>query len=180
MHGPIASPYAGKQHSKVVYLSTKTPFMSALKRVKQLLRKVEQRDTQAELHQARRNRRRPTQVPMTKQTNDESEPVYVKATGKAIDKALQLALHLQMQQDLRVKVKTGSVDAIDDLVVKEDDVLLPAESLNEARSSGMDLDQPDGDANGKSMLTHNAEDISDLPEARVKHASVLILEVSLR
>ena len=49
------------------------------------------------------------------------EEVLVKATGKAIEKALQVALHFQGQDDCIVKLRTGSVGAVDDVIAKEDE-----------------------------------------------------------
>ena len=48
-----------------------------------------------------------------------SEEVLVKATGKAIEKALQVALYFQAQKDCMVKLKTGSVGAVDDVIAEE-------------------------------------------------------------
>ena len=47
------------------------------------------------------------------------EEVVVKATGKAIEKALQVALHFQGQEDCSVRLRTGSVGAVDDVIAKD-------------------------------------------------------------
>ncbi|KAK5070702.1 hypothetical protein LTR16_009311 [Cryomyces antarcticus] len=49
---------------------------------------------------------------------DEKDPeeVVLKATGKAIEKALNLGLFFQGQEDCKVRIRTGSVAAIDDIV----------------------------------------------------------------
>ncbi|PIG88806.1 hypothetical protein AARAC_007021 [Aspergillus arachidicola] len=44
-HAPIASPYAGSSVPKVVYISSNTPFMSAVKRVQKFLQQAEKRAT---------------------------------------------------------------------------------------------------------------------------------------
>jgi ribonuclease P/MRP protein subunit POP7 len=49
----------------------------------------------------------------------EPEEVLVKATGKAIEKALRIALYFQGQEDCAVRLRTGSVGAVDDVLVKE-------------------------------------------------------------
>lgn len=46
------------------------------------------------------------------------EEVILKATGKAIEKLLGLALHFQGEIDVKVVVRTGSVGAVDDIVSK--------------------------------------------------------------
>ncbi len=45
--------------------------------------------------------------------------MFVKATGKAIEKALQVALYFQGQEDCLVRLRTGSVDDVDDVIAKE-------------------------------------------------------------
>lgn len=44
------------------------------------------------------------------------EEVLVKGTGKAIDRCLQIGLYFQGQEDCDVRLRTGSVGAIDDVV----------------------------------------------------------------
>ena len=46
------------------------------------------------------------------------EEVVVKATGKAIERALQVAVWFQGQEDVLVRVRTGSVGAVDDVVLR--------------------------------------------------------------
>ena len=57
----IASKYASEREAKVVYVSSKTPFMSAVKRVQSLLGQVEKRKVQSavgiEAHLEDRQRR---------------------------------------------------------------------------------------------------------------------------
>jgi ribonuclease P/MRP protein subunit POP7 len=45
------------------------------------------------------------------------EEVLLKATGKAIEKALALAVWFQGQDDVEVVVRTSSVGAVDDIIV---------------------------------------------------------------
>jgi ribonuclease P/MRP protein subunit POP7 len=47
------------------------------------------------------------------------EEVVLKATGKAIEKLLRVAVYLQAQEDVEVRVRTGSVGAVDDVVDRE-------------------------------------------------------------
>lgn len=60
----------------------------------------------------------------------EAEEVLVKATGKAIEKALRVALYFQGQDDCLVRLRTGSVGAVDDLLVQEGE---EAEGVPETR-----------------------------------------------
>jgi ribonuclease P/MRP protein subunit POP7 len=60
----------------------------------------------------------PSETASVKSPRD--EPVYIKATGKAIEKALNIALFFRQKGDVIMKIKTGSVSAIDDIEVPDD------------------------------------------------------------
>lgn len=92
--------------------------MSAFKRVKKILSHVDQRAVQSQLARGRRLHGKESTSKSQNQeaVSAEEEEVLVKATGKAIEKALNLAVFLQKQQDFRVTLRTGTVDAIDDFV----------------------------------------------------------------
>jgi len=45
------------------------------------------------------------------------EEVTVKATGRAIERALEVGLWFMKQEDCRVVLRTGTVGAVDDVVV---------------------------------------------------------------
>lgn len=173
LHGAIASPYAGKTHPKVVYVSSKTPFMSAFKHVKQLLKHVEKRDTQSELLQAKKNGRRGGFAGSKAARDRETEPVFIKATGRAIEKALQLALFLQQQQDLEVKIRTSTSGAIDDLVYSPK---IDADGAD-ADEFAMDVSV---DAEMGVTLPGGHNELEKLPESRLRHTSVIDIEVKLR
>jgi ribonuclease P/MRP protein subunit POP7 len=50
------------------------------------------------------------------------ECVYVKATGRAIPRALEVGVYFQGERDCRVKVELGSVRAVDDIEVIDEEV----------------------------------------------------------
>ena len=50
-----------------------------------------------------------------------TEEVMLKATGKAIQKCLELGLWFQQREEYRVRLETRSVAAIDDIAVNEDE-----------------------------------------------------------
>lgn len=50
--------------------------------------------------------------------NAREEEVVMKATGKAIEKLLRLAIWWQGQKGVVVRIRTGSVGAVDDVVEK--------------------------------------------------------------
>lgn len=99
----------------------KTPFIPIIKRVRHLLSKAEDRDTQSLL---------PRKTPLDAKTIEAAiaegqgekkgkrEEIFVKASGRAIERALQVALFFQQQSDCRVRISTGTADAIDDIIVK--------------------------------------------------------------
>lgn len=184
LHPPIPSPYTGRQSQKVVYIGSKTPFMSAFKRVKQLLEHVDKRSIQSALAQRKRG-----QKPQLQPEADENpEAVVVKATGKAIDKTLGLALLLQQQTEYAVQIRTGSVAAIDDIVQATDGGAEDAE-MPESRSDGaIDLEQEgskeDDEVHEASLAQSGpANEVvkdEELPESRIRYTSVIEILVTLR
>ncbi|KAK1147425.1 hypothetical protein N8T08_001507 [Aspergillus melleus] len=121
-HAPIASPYAGSNIPKTVYVSTKSPFMSAVKRVQKLLRQAEKRATASvELSNSKvRDRQRLAQVARAGEQVCQEE-VFVKATGRAMEKALSVGRWFEERgEEYTVRVKTGSVLVVDDVVEDEE------------------------------------------------------------
>jgi ribonuclease P/MRP protein subunit POP7 len=47
------------------------------------------------------------------------EEVVLKATGKAIERLLQVALFFENEEGVKVEIRTGSVGAVDDVVERE-------------------------------------------------------------
>ncbi|EKG11628.1 Ribonuclease P/MRP subunit POP7 [Macrophomina phaseolina MS6] len=154
MRPAIESPYKNSNTPKVVYVSTRMPFMSAVKRVRSLLKEAEKRATQSALSQKRHTPRgdpimAAAQASINKDTA--SEEVIIKATGKAIEKATELALYFQQQDDCRTMVRTGTVETVDDIVEKP----------------GAKRKRED-------------EEKEELPESRIRRTSVLEIVVTLR
>jgi ribonuclease P/MRP protein subunit POP7 len=138
-HAPIASPYAGNKVAKLVYVSSKTPFMSAVKRVQKLLRMAERRAMMPVIdgRQQRRNhhhhhhnkgyRKEEAHVLEKCQQRLREDKVLVKATGRAIEKALEVGRWFEMgkgkaEDEYEVEVRTGSVCVVDDIVEGDDKV----------------------------------------------------------
>ncbi len=93
-----------------------------------------------------------------KKTRDgKQEEVLVKATGRAIEKALQVALFFQGQDDCAVRLRTGNVATVDDIVPKEID----ASSMGYGNSA------------------EEAEDLN-LPETRLRKVPMLEIAISLK
>ncbi|GFF45502.1 hypothetical protein IFM46972_07809, partial [Aspergillus udagawae] len=121
-HAPVASPYAGASVPKIVYVSTKSPFMSAVKRVQKLLRQAEKRATAAvNLSSSKRTDRQKLAEVARGQEQLSKEEVFVKATGRAIEKALSVGRWFEERgNEYAVRVKTGSVLVVDDIEEDEE------------------------------------------------------------
>ncbi|KAB8261155.1 Rpp20 subunit of nuclear RNase MRP and P-domain-containing protein [Aspergillus pseudonomiae] len=120
-HAPIASPYAGSSVPKIVYISTNTPFMSAVKRVQKFLQQAEKRATASVnlSSSKKRDRERLAQIARGSEALKKEE-VFVKATGRAIEKALRVGKWFEEREsEYTVRVETGSVLVVDDVVEDE-------------------------------------------------------------
>lgn len=82
---------------------------------------------------------------MARDAKDSHDDVVLKATGKAISKALGLALWFQQRDEYKVRIETGTVGAIDDIVAPEDGDLEMA----------------------------GAEEQQEIPESRIRYASTV-------
>ena len=57
----------------------------------------------------------------------------LKATGRAIERALGMALYLQGQPDCAVRIKTGTVGVVDDVIEDAEQKRERSEELPESR-----------------------------------------------
>ncbi|KAK3697151.1 hypothetical protein LTR37_017647 [Vermiconidia calcicola] len=227
LHPAIPSPYSGTTQQKVIYITAKTPFLSAVKRAEKLLKQSDKRAVQSATTQAGKQRQsqyrgknRRKSGSATDEAGDEilaiaetlerqkggGEEVLLKGTGKAVQKVLELGLWFQERGDVYiVKLKTGSVGAIDDIaLVEEADV---AASRDVDGSGGVDGEAEDGAGKGeedrdamdvdsieapeqRDELTKALDDgpkpagikrvVQDIPETRIRYVSSLEVAVSLR
>ncbi|MCJ1274536.1 hypothetical protein MMC21_002332 [Puttea exsequens] len=124
MRPAIPSPCTGATQKKVVYVSAKTPFISAVKRVRNLLSEVDKRTIgKIDLVNGKGNdkqklKKLAEQFKASK--GKELEEVVLKATNRAIERALELALYFQGQVDCFVKLRTGTAGVVDDIAESED------------------------------------------------------------
>jgi len=93
------------------------------------------------------------------------EEVFLKATGKAIEKVLGFALFFEGQEDMKVRVGTGSVGVVDDIV--EGDREQKGEE-QEGAEGDMDVDREE-----------DKED-EELPETQIRKTSFVEVALSLR
>ena len=211
----IPSPYSGRQNQKVVYISSKTPFVSAVKRVRRLLYLAEKRDLQAQTSTStststtfgntgtyRRGEATTkgrsgsafaafdalTSASANRDASGKRKPeeVLIKATGKAIAKAINLALFFQQQKDCVVAVRTGSAHAIDDIeVVKEKKKMKQMDEIdqeeldavdNKDRNGGLEKAKKTGENDGKGSVSGGNG--MNIPETRIRQTSVLEVAIT--
>lgn len=131
-----------------------------VKRVRKLLSEIDKRATgKIDLVNGKgsnKQKLRELEETIEKSKSKEPEEVVLKGTNRAIQKVLELALYFQSQDDCRVRIRTGGVGTVDDLVQKE----TPAEE------SGVDGE--------------DEEEEEDLPESRVRMLSVVEAGISLK
>ncbi|OQE15532.1 hypothetical protein PENFLA_c031G10691 [Penicillium flavigenum] len=186
-HAPVASPYAGASVPKIVYVSKSTPFMSAVKRVQKLLLQAEKRATaNINLEDTRKNEKQI--LDELSKVSERREEVFVKATGRAIEKALNVAKWFEEKEtEYKVRVNTGSVIVVDDIVEDEE---MKAKEEQERQQQKEQAQNDPGDAASKSVSKSAAkkrkrqataaEDDAELPESRTRWIKMVEVAVSLK
>ncbi|KAF2757419.1 hypothetical protein EJ05DRAFT_500956 [Pseudovirgaria hyperparasitica] len=135
-HPPLPTPHSTARQT--IYLRPTTPFIPTIKRIRTLLAHIAARRTQALI--PRRGTESLTAAHVETVTLEElrrgrsgggggsgsggagtraDEAVYVRASGRAIERALGLARWF-LERGEGVRVRTGTVGAVDDLVVCEE------------------------------------------------------------
>lgn len=154
---PIPSPYTGADQKKVIYVSTKMPFISAVKRVRKLLGEIDKRSMgKVDLVEGKgsnKQKLRKLGERINASTGKEPEEVVLKATNRAIQNVLGLALFFQGQDDCRVRLRTGTVGVVDDIV----------ESAIPKGAETVEVE----------------EEEEELPESRVRKASFVEVAITL-
>lgn len=168
-HAPIASPYAGPSTPKTIYISSSTPYMSAVKRVQKLLRHAEKRATasvsaavagkskQQKRTYGNQNQNQQERLLAALARGEErelsSEEVFVKATGKAMKVALRVGRWFESggrEAEYKVRVTTGSVLVVDDV---EEDEEGREGLLKEVEGTKNGADDAQGGSEDTTMLT---------------------------
>jgi ribonuclease P/MRP protein subunit POP7 len=90
------------------------------------------------------------------------EQVYLKATGRAIPRVLEIGLHFQTEKDCWVKVEMGSVSAIDDIEVKR-------------RTGTAEVGTREAEAEAEEEA-----EADDVPETRIRTLSSVIVTIGLK
>lgn len=130
LHSPVAPPTAGSRVQKVVYVSRRTPIMSAVKRVKKFLHEIEKRALQSadvsgafEKHAGKDGELERRLQEASKALQKNAEEVLVKASGRAMEQALRVGEWFRSREQevmCKVEVRTGSVVVVDDIVELEE------------------------------------------------------------
>ncbi|KAL8762565.1 MAG: hypothetical protein Q9184_001473 [Pyrenodesmia sp. 2 TL-2023] len=184
LHPPIPSPYTSSSSPKIVYISTHTPFISAVKRVRKLLSLIQQRTTQSSKNElvngkgSDREKLRAIERSIDKERKKSEkgagrEEVVLKATNRAIEKALGLGVYFQGQGDVEVRLRTGTVGAVDDIEEGEGPP---------RRGKGKGKRKRGGNGNGgvnEQVREAEAEE-EDLPETQIRKVSVLEVTITLK
>lgn len=95
--------------------------MSAAKRVQKLLREVEKRAmSKVDLHNGKTSEKE--EIAQLKESAQllQKEEVFIKATGRAIQKAMDLGKWFSEKDGYNINVKTGTVMVVDDIVEDDD------------------------------------------------------------
>ncbi|KAF4963359.1 hypothetical protein FSARC_8609 [Fusarium sarcochroum] len=120
--------------SRIIYVSSKSPFMAVVKRVRKQLDASLKTTNAAPKHASVHSR-----IEGLKRTSGgdvDSGVVTVAGTGRAIEKTLAVAGWFEQEGDCEVEVTTGTVGTVDDVVAdgeEEDDSRLRKLSCLEVR-----------------------------------------------
>ncbi|PVI03359.1 hypothetical protein DM02DRAFT_726555 [Periconia macrospinosa] len=200
LHPAPPSPFASSSSPKTLYITHTSPFISTVKRVRRLLSEISKRQQQSassqrhsrfrQRHNNTQQRSKPLEANGRLQPADVEreiaegigqsavavgdEEVFLKATGRAIERALQFGVHFQGEDDCKVRIEMGSVQAIDDIQIPR-----------KKKGGRDDEEEKKGDGEGgkegskkqKSAKTLQDEDI---PENRMRTLSSITVAVGLK
>ena len=160
-------------------MSTKTPFVSVVKRVRKLLSLIDKR---AMGKTNLINSKGSDKQKLRALTNEEKEPeeVLLKATGRAVEKVLGLGLYFQGQDDIRVRLRTGSAGAVDDIVEKEVPIVANKNSKRKGDEAGAEESFDRGEKEVRMVDDGEVQAEVDLPETQIRKTSVVEVGLSLR
>lgn len=204
----IPSPYSGPSQQKIVYVSAKTPFMSAVKRAEKLLHLSDKRLVQSatQLSKDARNKKRrwdrrededeivgiAKEVEKKKKKKglgSEREEVVLKGTGKAIGKVMELGLWFQQRDaEYHVRLNTGSVCAVEDVQYEEEaekHASAGAEVTEDVAQAASSYEIKQAVAKPMSKVMKREEHEiengkKEISETRIRQLSVLEVYISLR
>ncbi|EDU50112.1 Rpp20 domain containing protein [Pyrenophora tritici-repentis] len=144
LHPALPTPHSSSASPKTIYITATTPYIPCVKRVRKLLADITKREKQSAAsldsraggaarggqHGAKvleangRLEAKDVERNVAEEASKKGEArkvggmVYLKATGRAIPRALEIGLHFQEDESCRVRVELGNVKAVDDIEVK--------------------------------------------------------------
>lgn len=160
--------------------------MSAVKRVQKLLLQAEKRATaNINLEDTRKNEKQILEE--LSKVSEKREEVFVKATGRAIEKALNVAKWFEEKgTEYTVRVNTGSVVVVDD-IVEDEEMKAKEEQKRQRQEEQTPTDQGDAAkpesksaAKKRKRQAAAAEDDAELPESRTRWIKMVEVAVSLK
>ncbi|BCR85395.1 ribonuclease P subunit p20 family protein [Aspergillus chevalieri] len=194
-HAPIASPYAGSSTPKTVYISSNTPFMSAVKRVQKLLQQAEKR-AMTSVHLSLGNKTKTDRQKLAQMAEGHGklrkeagqEEVFIKATGRAMEKAMRVGRWFEeREREYVTRVKTGSVLVVDDVVEDEEArerVIEEGKRLKKEREEKQEGGDAEESAVSKSAAKKRkraaAAETEELPETRTRWVNVVEIAVTYK
>ncbi|KAF9886100.1 hypothetical protein FE257_012035 [Aspergillus nanangensis] len=201
-HAPVASPYANSSIPKIVYVSSASPFMSAVKRVQKLLRQAEKRAT-ASIDLSNSKKREQQKLAQVARGHEQlqKEQVFVKATGRAMEKAMGVGRWFEQRgEEYVVRVKTGSVLVVDDVEDEDEEEKRERDQLRDQMGSegggggGLDGGDKEGVVDSKSGAEEKKKkkknqqkragnvpmEDSELPETRTRWVNMVEIAVSFK
>jgi ribonuclease P/MRP protein subunit POP7 len=158
--------------------------MSAVKRVQKLLRQAEKRATaKISLEDTRKTEKQ--KLAELAKSDEQREEVFVKATGRAIEKVLNVGKWFEEKEsEYTVRVNTGSVLVVDDVV--EDEERKEKLALKEQKQDVRGKTEPEEGAakpdakKRKRQEKPEATDDYELPETRTRWIKMVEVAVSLK
>lgn len=160
--------------------------MSAVKRVQKLLHQAEKRATaNIKLDDARTSEKE--KLMQLAEVGERREEVFVKATGKAIERALNVGKWFEEKEDeFVVRVNTGSTLVVDDVVVDEERKereLKKGDSRNGEKGGNSDAGSEQSALNDSKKRKREVPAVSEeveLPESRTRWIKMVEVAVSLK
>ncbi|KAI4162728.1 MAG: hypothetical protein LQ342_003615 [Letrouitia transgressa] len=176
-----AIPHPDSAAPKIIYISTRTPFISAVKRARKLLSSIEKRRTQKiSLASSKSNNKSSEKEILTHlATADDraktgQEEVVLKGVGRAIEKVLNMAMYFQKGGDVRVRIWTGGVGVVDDIV----EVEKPTRKKKKQKKNGV-MERDEGEEDVEMDEENGEGEEEELPETQVRKLSVVEVGISL-
>lgn len=107
-HAPLR-PYVHTELDTTVYVKSKTPFVSAVKRIEKMISKFDMIPNKRGKFVRKGN------------ISGSCNYIVVKGMGKSIGKAINIGLHFKFQENFCVDIFTKTVGVLDELVDQDDD-----------------------------------------------------------